>query len=72
MADDDTTETPPKGGGQQSLMDQARAQLKKASKDKVLGQLKAIAAEIEAAERTVRVKTAEAQKLVEDFEAGLL
>jgi hypothetical protein len=76
MADDtaDVTDSPKQqsGGGKSSLADQALSALTKASKDAVIAKLKDIFRKKIEAQRAVALCDAEAAKLIEDFEKGLI
>jgi hypothetical protein len=60
------------GGQAKSIMDQALAAINKAGKEAVLNKLKEILKRKQEHAKGVALCDAEAKKLVEDFEAGLL
>jgi hypothetical protein len=60
------------GGKKPNLVEQAMNALKKQSNDAALGKMKEIMKRRQEAMRTVALCDAEAQRLVEDVEAGLI
>jgi hypothetical protein len=76
MADEDTgseqQQPPHKGGAPKSLMAQAKEAVTKSARESVLNKLKEIMKKRSEHEKGIALCDAEAKKLVEDFENGIL